>query len=204
MASHLQNHRQLSSSTPTIRTIPNILLPFVCSGFENSTVFYCATEGYYCELVNSVEYDIFLQYEGIDISELIANCNNGTSVSLCPTGYYCPTPQEKYLCTPGNYCGIGSSSQSPCALGIIVCPSHGMGSPNGYAMFFSFAIICSVGLFLYFNLAVFSIKRKEYKYKKYTTFEDSVVIEKEQQRTVNMLRYVVELNLYPKHKSMRR
>lgn len=116
----------------------------------------------------------------------MATCNNDTNVELCPEGFYCPTPTSIKPCQPGYYCGLGFTAPTPCEFGV-TCPYHRMSSPSGAILFVISAILCLSSLFVYLQLANFSISRKEYKYKKYTIYDQTVIIEKEQEQTIDIL-----------------
>ena len=45
------------------------------------------------------------------------NLNNDCSIRQCQAGYYCPDAMTETVCTAGNYCPAGSSSQNLCQAG---------------------------------------------------------------------------------------
>jgi hypothetical protein len=155
----------------------------------------CDIQGLYCFNVSYFNYTLAATYiVDFPIAEVSGTldsydltCSNQTEIELCPIGYYCPTSWEKRICTPGYYCGYGFASMNVCPFGQIACPYSGMYNPNQWALFFMFLFVLTILLQVYNYLASKSIKYKEYKYKKYTTFDAVILLSCEQENTVKAL-----------------
>ena len=173
----------------------NISQRETCKDIEHNVSSNCDTAGLYCFNVSYFNYTISATYL-VDfplatvtgtLDSYNLNCSNQTELELCPQGFYCPDPWTKKSCTPGNFCGYGYASMKACPFALISCPYSQMDNPNQWAMFFMFAFVLTILLQGYYWLANTSIKRKESKYKRYTTFDDAVALAAEQETTVMML-----------------
>lgn len=126
---------------------------------QNGTVVECQ-QGTYC--IGGVSLPCPLGYYCPNRKTIVPTaCTTGsycpegsTSDTSCPSGYYCPNPFEKYgcpvgqyfsgsratsisscrSCTAGNYCPMGSSSQTQCSSGNFCPAGSGKESlcPEGY------------------------------------------------------------------------
>jgi hypothetical protein len=173
----------------------NVSQSETCAQVQENVTAACDVEGLYYFNVSLFNYTISATYEVdfpiYDITGTLESqaltCPNQTEIALCSPGHYCPDPWTKKVCTPGSYCGYGFSSMHVCPFGTIACPTSGLYNPNQWAMFFMFLFVLTILLQIYNYLASRSIKYKEYKYKKYTTFDAVISLTCEQENTVKHL-----------------
>lgn len=104
----------------------------------------CSVRGFRCERTVQQIGDVVL-------------CN-GTAVTLCPEGSFCPTPMEISDCPRGHFCRVASYKPSACFLSAVSCPDVGMAEPQkGWVALFLFivlgliAMIAKIAFYFYYD-----------------------------------------------------